>query len=114
MTPQRKDPVALLLERFPELADRLDEYDLDSPYMAFGSFAQYILEHGPHSPIAARAVEFMNELAETDLELQNLVQVSVFEIWVGDSEFAAIVREQLRQSALRLFIAADHATDLPD
>ena len=104
----RTDPVKLLLDRMPEFGARLDTGDLDLPYVVFGFFAQYLLDLSEGDPILDRAVAFLNELAETgDPELENLVQVSVFESIAGEDRSVRIKRG-LRDKAARLFLSAQN------
>lgn len=101
------DPVALLLERIPEVREQIDPCELDLPYAVFGAFARFIEALDRSSALFSRCMEALNELSETGhAEVQNLVQVAVMEPLTDDEALARAVRPHLRGCALRLFLAA--------
>ena len=108
LVPRGPDPVRRLLDRIPELRSHLDKADLDLPYVVFGFFAQYLLGLRVGDPNLDYAIAFLNELAESgDSDLENLVQVSVFESLAGDGR-SALVKLRLRDKATKLFLAAEN------
>jgi hypothetical protein len=105
-----QDPVRLLCERIPEFKERLDQNDLDLPYVVFGFFAQYLRTLAPKDPVFEKAIEFLNATAEMgNAELCNLLQVAIFESIADDQEFSGIVKARLRVNAMELFTAAERA-----
>ncbi len=108
LVPSGSDPVRLLLDRIPSFRSHLDLEDLELPYVVFGFFAQYLLSLTEANPDFDCAVAFLNELAESgDRDLENLVQVSVFESLAGDFRSARVVCG-LREEARKLFLAVDN------
>ncbi len=108
LVPKGPDPVSLLLGRIPEFRDLLDAEDLDLPYVVYGFFAQYLLKLPESDPILDRAAAFVNDLAESgNADLENLVQVAVFEPLAGDAQSTRI-KDRLRGKAMSLFLAAEN------
>ncbi|MEZ5355748.1 MAG: hypothetical protein R2762_24195 [Bryobacteraceae bacterium] len=108
LVPRGPDLVRVLLDRIPEFRSHLDEADLDLPYIVFGFFAEYLIGLPVGDPTLDCAVGFLNELAESgDPDLENLVQVAVFESLAGD-ERSARVKHRLRDKATKLFLAAEN------
>jgi hypothetical protein len=110
----RPNSVTILLSKIPEFRGHLDQSDLELPYVVFGLFAQYIQSLDVADPILERACELLNEFANSDdSELQNLIQVAVFETLVGNTRTSHIIEGCLRDKARELFHAAEVVMGVP-
>lgn len=104
---EQRDPVALLLERMPEVQCHIDENDVDLPYIVFGFLAEYLEQLDISDPLVDRAFDVFNELADArDPELQNLLQVSVFEQFACNKNLSRRAVDRLSKEALPIFRAA--------
>jgi hypothetical protein len=98
--------VALLVDRFPEVLARVDSPQdafTASPYMAYGLFAQEIIEKEEDNTFLKKASGFINELAESrDSLLEEVLVVSVLERIAEDVSLTDRVKVQLRDKARSL------------
>jgi hypothetical protein len=98
------DPVGLLLDAVPEFRPRLDDQDLELPYVVFGLLAQYLLTLPPDDSVLQRSIDFLNDLAERgDSSLDDLLQVGFFESFGDDPRSAPLIAGRLGARASELF-----------
>jgi hypothetical protein len=95
--------VALLVDRFPEVLARVDapqDAFTASPYLAYGLFAQEVVEKKEENDFLNRATTFMNELAESgDALLEEVLVVSVLERIAEDESLVHKLKGKLRAKA---------------
>lgn len=98
--------VTLLVDRFPEVLARVDSPQdafTASPYMAYGLFAQEIVEKNEDDAFLKKASGFINELAESrDSLLEEVLVVSVLERIAEDVYLADKMKAQLGDKARSL------------
>lgn len=96
--------VSTLLLRIPELAASGDELYLDLPHPTFGTFALFLCQQialGAPDELLDRATQLLNEMAESpDDAVQNLLEVSVFEIVADREHCLRFVEPRLTKNAL--------------
>jgi hypothetical protein len=108
IVPRSRASVRMLLERVPEFAayDRAD-WRAENAYEVFWTFAAFLCEHldkgSAPEGLLRRSFDVLSELAEsTDLWVQNLVQVNVFEALTDDERRVEIALKSLSPGAARM------------
>jgi hypothetical protein len=98
--------VARLVDRFPEVLVRGDSPQdafTVSPYLAYGLFAQEVVERKEDDDFLDHASDFMNELAESEDALsEEVLVVPVLERIAEDESLAAKLKRKLRTKAKSL------------
>jgi hypothetical protein len=111
--------VAELIQAIPEAQERSNQGDLDLPYVMFahaGSVIKNAIEQGQAAPERLKKwFSTLNLLSDRkDVQIDNMMQASLFEILWDDDYVIEIARAHLRGRALSLFENAGIALRDPD
>lgn len=96
------DAIALLVDRFPVLVNRVDDpSDLwAGPHFAYNLLATEALEHQSDKPFLEKVVGFINELADSgDDLLEEVLVVDVLEGVAQDPELLEAIKPKMNSKA---------------
>jgi len=93
------DPLAILVESFPEVQDHLLPEDADyGTYYVYGRFAEYLASRPKEEPLWFRAYEFFEILAKGGSATEGLL-ADVFEALCSDAVVAQKLKKNLGPAA---------------
>ena len=95
-----------LWRAFPELRAELDPEGDEEPFLVLSDFAAHLMVADKEA-LWRRAYAYINEVAENQPSLQELLQLGIFETIWQDRELTTRVKSHLRPVALALFEAAE-------
>lgn len=97
------DAVALLIERFPTLRERVDHPDdlFEMPHVTYGLLATEVLENSESEVLLSRVAQFIDELADSgDHLLEELLVIDVLEGIAQDTVLASKLRTRMNPKAV--------------
>jgi hypothetical protein len=98
--------IAMLVDKFPNLLDRVDsplDAFIASPYLAYGLFAQEVIDNRSDRTFMDRVCAFIDQLAESgDKLLEEVLVLSVLERVAEDGSLARELKGKLGVKAQKL------------
>jgi hypothetical protein len=95
------DPLALLVDAFPELRSLMEDADYGT-YYVYERFSEHLSSHPDDEQLWERAYRFFETLATGNQSLQDLLVVGVFETLRADSALTQRLQKSVGPSALKL------------
>lgn len=99
------DAVALLIERFPTLRERVDHPDdlFEMPHVTYGLLATEVLENSDNEVLLSSVAQFVDELANCGNNLlEELLVIDVLEGIAQDSDLTTKLKAKITPKAVSL------------